>query len=108
MSERSISTAESVFSISDRTSVEFIGDVVFRADIDLPANVPIGEYRTEVHLFSGGTLLAVDSAAMLVSRSGVEQALFAFSREQAIIYGLLTVALALFTGWLGGVLFRRD
>ena len=32
----------------------------------------------------------------------------AFARNQSLVYGLLCAALALFVGWLGGVIFRRD
>jgi uncharacterized protein (TIGR02186 family) len=93
---------------SESTDVEFVGDSVFRTTIGLPASIPVGQYRAEVHLFSGGTLLAVASETMRVSKSGLEQVMFNFSRNQSAIYGLLSVALALFIGWLGGVLFRRD
>ncbi len=31
-----------------------------------------------------------------------------FAHSQALLYGLICVALALVTGWLGGVIFRRD
>jgi hypothetical protein len=31
-----------------------------------------------------------------------------FAHSQALAYGLIVVALALFIGWLGGVIFRRD
>jgi hypothetical protein len=34
--------------------------------------------------------------------------MYTASISHALLYGLACVALALFTGWLAGVIFRRD
>jgi uncharacterized protein (TIGR02186 family) len=93
---------------SQSTEVDFIGDRVFRATLWIPANVPVGRYRAEVTLFSGGTALATAEDRVQISKTGFEQFMFSASRGYAWLYGLATVALALFTGWLAGVIFRRD
>jgi hypothetical protein len=31
-----------------------------------------------------------------------------FAQNQSLIYGLICAALAVFIGWAGGVIFRRD
>ena len=93
---------------SEATGVDFIGDTIFRTTVWIPANVPVGNYRASVMLFADGTPLATAEDRIVISKTGFEQFMFAVSRQQALLYGLATVILALFTGWLAGVIFRRD
>lgn len=93
---------------SEDDSLEFIGDSIFRTSVWVPANVPVGRYSVSAYLFSGGGLLAHATDSVLVSKTGFERFMFQASRNQSLAYGLATVALALFSGWLAGVIFRRD
>lgn len=88
--------------------VAFLGRNLFRGTAILPANVPIGRYDVTVHLFSGGALLTSEAVDFVVRKAGFEQTVTAVARERPFLYGLSTVALAFFTGWLGSVIFRRD
>jgi len=88
--------------------VTFIGDAIFRSSVAIPANVPIGRYRVAVYLFAGGTLLGEADDTVEVTKSGFEQYMSTASRSHSFIYGLACVCLALFTGWIAGVVFRRD
>lgn len=88
--------------------VTFLADNVFRTTVWLPANVPVGRFTVEVMLFADHALLARAEQRISVYKIGFEQTLFAFSRNESLAYGLATVLLALFTGWLAGVVFRRD
>jgi uncharacterized protein (TIGR02186 family) len=88
--------------------VGFIGDTIFRTTVWIPANVPVGYYQVGVFLFADGALLARAEQSFTIAKTGFEQFMFNFSREESFIYGLACVALALFTGWLAGVIFRRD
>ncbi len=93
---------------SDDELVTFIGNTVFRTSAFLPANLPVGSYTAVAYLFSRGELIARAESPIEVSKTGFEATMAAFARAQALPYGLLCVALALFVGWLGGVIFRRD
>src|SRR5262249_53953412 len=87
--------------------VAFIASSVFRSTIWIPANVPVGRYTVTVHLFSGNTYLGEASEQFDIIKTGFERYMFSISRSQSLLYGLGCVALALFTGWLAGVIFRR-
>jgi uncharacterized protein (TIGR02186 family) len=89
-------------------ALTFLTPNLFRAAIPLPANVPIGEYEVEVKLFVEGALLARDTTAFEIIKAGFEQFVAAAAHEHSILYGLATAMLALLTGWLGSVVFRRD
>ena len=99
---------ESGLYVEQPNGVSFIGDAVFRATIWIPANVPDGLYTANVYLFSGDALLAQESETITITKTGFEQYVYAVSRNYAAAYGLACVALAIFTGWLAGVIFRRD
>jgi uncharacterized protein (TIGR02186 family) len=88
--------------------VSFLTNTLFRATVPIPANVPVGAYRIQVVLFQEGVPLAEQSFPITVSKTGFEQFMYDIAFAQPILYGLLTVLVALFTGWLAGVIFRRD
>lgn len=89
-------------------AVDFIGDNIFRTTVWVPSNAPVGYYRVRAFLFAEGTLIARAEDSFRVTKTGFEAYMSTFSRDKSFVYGFLCVALALFTGWLGGVIFRRD
>ncbi|MEM6712273.1 MAG: TIGR02186 family protein [Pseudomonadota bacterium] len=91
----------------DASAVTIIDNALFRARAQFPADVPLGLFDVNVYLFSGGVLLAEERVGILVRKTGVEQYLFRSSRQEPLVYGLGAVLLALITGWLGGIVFRR-
>jgi hypothetical protein len=46
--------------------------------------------------------------SFVIAKVGFEQRLFDLSRSAPLLYGLAAVALALVTGYVGGVVFRRS
>jgi uncharacterized protein (TIGR02186 family) len=93
---------------TETADIKFIGDTIFRSTAWLPANISEGNYTVLAYLFAGTELLAHAEAALTVSKIGIEETVATFATDQALIYGVLCVALSLFVGWLGGVVFRRD
>jgi uncharacterized protein (TIGR02186 family) len=93
---------------TEATSVEFIGDRIFRSTVFLPANIRVGRYTVVAYLFSEGELLAHAQERFDVSKAGIDGSIAAFARNQSLLYGILCAGLALFVGWAGGVIFRRD
>jgi uncharacterized protein (TIGR02186 family) len=89
-------------------AVTFLTPTLFRTAVPLPANVPIGEYEIDVKLFADGALIAQETTAFEIIKAGFEQFIASYAREHGILYGLATAMLALLTGWLGAVVFRRD
>ena len=81
---------------------------LFKAQVQLPANAPPGAYRADIYLFRGGRLQASETAAILISRQGMEQTVYALATEQPLPYGLAVVTLALSAGWVAALAFRRS
>lgn len=89
-------------------AVELLTKTFFRAVIRLPAIAEAGVYTVRVHLFADGTRLDTHTLTFALRKAGFEQDLWSFSRDRPLFYGLATVALALITGYVGGVVFRRN
>lgn len=96
-----------LYSLEER-GVTFLSNTLFSAPIEVPATAPTGTYEIEIVLYSGGVPLARQTTNFEVVKSGIEQRLASGAHDQPLLYGLATVALALFFGWLSSVVFRRD
>jgi uncharacterized protein (TIGR02186 family) len=88
--------------------VSFIGRSLFRASVDLPVNVPIGRYTTDVYLFHDGKLISKNESTLEVSQVGFERVVYLLASRHPLIYGLAAVMIAVLVGLLGWVMFRRD
>jgi len=89
-------------------AITFLTPAVFRAAIPLPANAPTGSYRLDVKLFAGGAQIAQTNTALEVIKAGFEQYVAEAAVNKGFLYGLVTALMALCTGWLASVVFRRD
>ena len=94
--------------LQDERGVGFLTGTVFRATVPLPPNVPTGTFDVGVKVFAGGRVIVQDSSALTISKVGFEQYVAAQARDHALAYGLAVALIALATGWLASVVFRRD
>lgn len=89
-------------------AVTFLTPAVFRTAISLPADVPVGGYAIDVKLFVGGAMVARSTAALDVTKAGFEQYVAEAAHDNGLLYGIATTLMALFTGWIASVVFKRD
>lgn len=99
-------TEEGLFG-QQETGVRFLSDTFYQAQLTLPSNAPPGPYIAQTYVFKNGEIIARKSDGFAVRKIGFERFLALSAVQMPFLYGLACVALALFTGWLGGVLFRR-
>ena len=88
--------------------VTFLTPTVFRVAIPLPADVVTGGYSVDVKLFADGKLVTRNNTALEVIKTGIEQYVFEASQHHGLVYGIVAAMMALFIGWAGSVVFRRD
>lgn len=88
--------------------VQFLSKSLFRATLALPANVPVGYHKARAFLFKEGVFIQETSSGLQIVKSGMEQAVFDAAHDHGFFYGIFAVALAILTGWLGRLMFRRD
>jgi uncharacterized protein (TIGR02186 family) len=90
------------------SAVTFLTPSVFRATIPLLSNAPVGLYAIDVRLFADGEMIARTNTALEITKVGFEQYVADAARDHGFLYGLATALLALLTGWLASVVFRKD
>ena len=88
--------------------VQFLSSTLFRATVDLPPNVPVGTHKARAFLFKHGEFVKETSANLAIVKAGFEQSVYEAAHEYSFYYGLFAVMLAMVTGWLGRVIFRKD
>ena len=90
------------------SAVTFLTPTLFRSGIPLPAEVPIGTYTVDIKLFADGQLITRTETAFEIVKVGFEQFVANTARQNGFAYGLATVAMALMTGWMASIVFRKD
>ncbi len=86
--------------------VHIVDNTLFRADFALPANLTEGDYKTRIFLLRDGKLVDKYQSAIEVRKVGLERWLYTLAHENAALYGLLSLALAVFAGWAAAAIFR--
>jgi uncharacterized protein (TIGR02186 family) len=88
--------------------VQFLSANLFRAKLLLAPDVPVGTHRARAFLFRNGVFIKETSAQLAIYKSGFEQAIYRFAMRHSLWFGIFAVVLAMITGWLGRVIFRKD
>lgn len=88
-------------------TLTFLGERLFRTDMRIPANAPVGDYLVSVFLVERGEVTHAEITPLKVSKIGFEAAVFDFARGEPLAYGVLAVILAAVAGWLASVVFRK-
>lgn len=88
--------------------VQFLSQNLFRATVRLAPNVPVGTHKARAFLFKSGLFIKESSAQLEIRKSGFEQSVFRVAHDYSFLYGVFAVSLAMLTGWLGRLVFRRD
>jgi len=89
-------------------AVTFLAPTLFRASIPLPADAAVGSYSVDVMLFADGALVTRTTSAFEILKVGFERFVVTAARDYGLAYGIVTVMMALATGWFASIVFRRD
>lgn len=79
---------------------------LFRTAVDMPANLTEGDYLTRIFLTRGGRVVSTYETTIDVRKVGLERWLFTLSHQQPLIYGLMSLAIAIAAGWGASAAFR--
>lgn len=88
-------------------SVNFTGDTLFRTVINFPDNIPKGVYSAEIYLFSDGQLVGMQVTPLDVYKTGFDAFIYDLAHKHSLLYGIMAIALALLSGWIAGLVFRK-
>ncbi len=87
-------------------AVELSEQTLFRTSVDLPSNLTEGAYVTRIFLTRSGNVVSQYETVIDVRKVGMERWLFELSRDNAVIYGLMSLAIAIAAGWGASTAFR--
>lgn len=87
--------------------ITFESPTLYSAQVDIPGDVANGTFLAETYLFKNNQLITRKAELFSVRKTGFERFLGDAARAWPLWYGIATVLLGVFTGWLGGVVFRR-
>lgn len=93
--------------IEETKGVEITDGVLYRARINIPAKVPVGDYTAETFLIRDGRVLAAAVRDIRIEKLGFERFVAMAAERWSLAYGLVAVAVSLFLGWAASALFRR-
>ncbi|MDB6176048.1 TIGR02186 family protein [Paracoccus sp. Z330] len=91
----------------DEGSVKVVDQTLFRADVRLPANLIEGNYKTRIFLLRGGEVVDMYLAPIEVRKVGLERWLYRLAFDQPLIYGLMSLLVAVAAGWGASEAFRK-
>ncbi|MGB7241182.1 MAG: TIGR02186 family protein [Sulfitobacter sp.] len=79
---------------------------LFRASVQLPAALTEGDYVTRIFLTRDGNVVSDYETTIDVKKVGMERWLYELSRGQPMLYGLMSLAIAIGAGWAASAVFR--
>ena len=97
--------SEGRYRLNER-SVQFTQGTLFRSDVVLPANLTEGLYVVRIFLTRDGEVVDRIERQINVRKEGLERFLFNMSRDQPLIYGLLSLLIAVIAGYGASAAFR--
>jgi uncharacterized protein (TIGR02186 family) len=100
-----IKTSENLYQMLEN-SVSVDQQTLFRTSIAMPSNLTEGRYDTRILLTRDGEVISTFNTEIDVRKVGLERFLFSLSRERPLVYGLLSLAIAIFAGWAASGLFN--
>ena len=92
----------------DDGAVQLAEDILFQASFALPANLVEGTYLTEFFLVRNRKVVSSGSTDITVQKAGLERWLYNMSQNLPLLYGIMSVAIALFAGWLAALAFGAN
>jgi len=79
---------------------------LFSTSVSLPSNLVEGAYTARIFLMNDGDVVSEYQASIDVRKVGMERWLYNLAHERPVVYGLLSLAIAIFAGWAAAAAFR--
>ncbi|TFL19408.1 TIGR02186 family protein [Jannaschia formosa] len=97
--------AEGVYTRAEGT-VQLRDDTLFSTQIALPSALTEGNYETRIFLTRGGRVIDSYATSIFVSKVGLERFIYGLAHDQPLVYGILSLVIAIAAGWIASAVFR--
>ena len=88
-------------------TIDVVSKRLFKTTFHFPNNMTTGIYTVKVFSFQKKRLVSMVSKTISVEKIGIGADVFKFAREQSALYGLLAILIAVLSGWIASVIFRK-
>ena len=86
--------------------VKLIDETLFQTHVALPSNLVEGEYSTRIYLVRDKRVVDEYDTVISVQKVGLERWIYNLAHQMPLVYGLLSLAIAIAAGWLASSIFR--
>ncbi len=86
--------------------IDLVQQTLFRTQINMPANLVEGGYKTRIFLTRAGEVIDTYERVIDVRKVGLERWLYNMAHERPLLYGLMSLAIAIAAGWGASAAFR--
>jgi len=93
--------------LNSSNGVDFLGETLFKVILKFPKNIARGVYNVEIYLLNDNSLSSFQTIPIYVNQVGISAKILDFAYNQAFLYGLLSISIALLVGWIANYLFVR-
>ncbi len=100
-----VKTAADAYGTAD-ASVTVEGATLFSTVIALPSDLTEGNYNTRIFLTRDGEVVDSYGTSIFVHKVGLERWIYALAHDQPVLYGLLSLFIAIAAGWGASAVFR--
>ena len=100
-----IRSAENLYQ-TNISAVRVREQTLFNTSVALPANLTEGLYVVRIFLTRDGAVVTEETDAILVEKVGLERFLYTLAHDRPLIYGLMSLAIAIAAGWTASAVFR--
>jgi uncharacterized protein (TIGR02186 family) len=92
--------------VTAEETVELTDETLFSTEIALPSDLTEGNYQTRIFLTRDRAVVDRFETTIFVQKVGLERFIYNLAHERPLIYGLLSLAIAIAAGWLASAAFR--
>jgi len=86
--------------------VDLMDDTLFDTEIKLPANLVEGDYKARIFLTRDRQVIDTFQTTIPVRKVGMERWIYNMAHKQPLLYGILSLLIAIGAGWLAATIFR--
>lgn len=92
--------------VSAPDTVALEQETLFSTTIALPSDLTEGDYVTRIFLTRDREVIDRYETTIYVQKVGLERFIYNLAHEQPLIYGILSLVIAIAAGWLASAVFR--
>ncbi|MBL42654.1 MAG: hypothetical protein CMM49_08360 [Rhodospirillaceae bacterium] len=96
---------KNLYSLNEKSV--FFNNKLFRSQINFPTNAPEGNYKINTYLIKNNNIINSKENSVFISKVGIERKIYNFANKQPALYGICAIIIAILSGSIASIIFRR-